>query len=90
MPLALFAGSRQSLSISIGRATTMSCQDRLRLQPLYEVSLRRWAQIAAPSQLFGQPTYVTDDIRQRVLADKTLQGIASLCTGKTAKDVFAT
>jgi hypothetical protein len=35
----------------------MSCDERLSLQQLYAVSLRRWAQIAASSQLFGQATY---------------------------------
>jgi hypothetical protein len=46
------------------------CPERLRLQQLYEVSVRRWAQVAASSQLFGQLTFLTDQVRLRVLADK--------------------
>jgi hypothetical protein len=48
----------------------MACPERLRLQQLYEVSLRRWAQIAASSQLFGQPAFLTDEVRLRVIADR--------------------
>ena len=48
----------------------MACPERLRLQQLYEVSLRRWAQIAASSQLFGQTTFLTDEVRLRVIADR--------------------
>jgi hypothetical protein len=48
----------------------MTCTEKIRLQQLYEVSFRRWAQIAASSQLFGQSTYLTNDVRQRVLDDR--------------------
>ena len=48
----------------------MACPERLRLQQLYEVSLRRWAQIAASSQLFGQSTLLTDQVRLKVIADR--------------------
>ena len=48
----------------------MACPERLRLQQLYEVSLRRWAQVAASSQLFGQSTLLTDEVRLKVLADR--------------------
>jgi hypothetical protein len=48
----------------------MACPERLRLQQLYEVSLRRWAQIAASSQLFGQSTFLTDQVRRKVIADR--------------------
>jgi hypothetical protein len=48
----------------------MACPERLRLQQLYEVSLRRWAQIAASSQLFGQATFLSDEVRLRVVADR--------------------
>src|SRR5580704_8436591 len=52
------------------RASAMACPERLRLQQLYEVSVRRWAQVAASSQLFGQPTLPSDDVQLRVLADR--------------------
>lgn len=48
----------------------MACPERLRLQQLYEVSLRRWAQVAASSQLFGQSTLLTDEVRVKILADR--------------------
>jgi hypothetical protein len=52
------------------RASTMACPERLRLQQLLEVSVRRWAQVAASSQLFGQTTFDADDVRLRVLAER--------------------
>lgn len=70
LSLALYARSRQSLRISNRSEHTMACPERLRLQQLFEVSVRRWAQVAASSQLFGQPTSLTDDVRLRVLADR--------------------
>ena len=48
----------------------MACPERLRLQQLYEVSLRRWAQVAASSQLFGQSTLLTDQVRLKAIADR--------------------
>jgi hypothetical protein len=48
----------------------MTCTEKIRLQQLYEVSLRCWAQMAASSQLFGQSTHLTDDVRKRVLNDR--------------------
>ena len=48
----------------------MACPERLRLQQLYEVSVLWWAQVAASSQLFGEPTLHSDDVRLRVLADR--------------------
>jgi hypothetical protein len=48
----------------------MVCPEKLRLQQLYDASVRRWAQIQASSQLFGQPTHMTLEVRKRALAER--------------------
>jgi hypothetical protein len=48
----------------------MACLEKIPLQQLYDAALRRWAQIQASSQLFGQPTYMTEEVRKRVLAER--------------------
>jgi hypothetical protein len=48
----------------------MVCPEQIRLQELYEASVRRWAQIQASYQLFGQPTSMTLEIRKRALAER--------------------
>jgi hypothetical protein len=48
----------------------MACLEKIRLQQLYDAALRRWAQIQASSQLFGQSTYMTEEVRKRVLAER--------------------
>ena len=70
MPLVLFAGSRQSLSIPIGRATTMLCQERLGCNSFMRFHFDVGHKLQHLPKIFGQPTYVTDDIRQTILADK--------------------
>jgi hypothetical protein len=46
----------------------MMCPEQIRLQHLYEASVRRWAQMQASFQLFGQPTDATLEVRKRALA----------------------
>jgi hypothetical protein len=48
----------------------MACPEELRLQQLYDAALRRWAQIQTPSQLFEQSTYMTEEVRRRVLIER--------------------
>jgi hypothetical protein len=48
----------------------MVCPEQIRLQQLYDASVRRWAQIQASSQLFGQPTDLTLEIKKRALAER--------------------
>jgi hypothetical protein len=48
----------------------MVCPEQIRLQKLYEASVRRWAQIQASFQLFGQPTDITLEMRRRALAQR--------------------
>ena len=47
---------------------SMMCPEQIRLQQLYEASVRRWAQIQASSQLLGQPADMTLGARKRALA----------------------
>jgi hypothetical protein len=44
-----------------------ACPEKLRLQQLYDRAIRRWAQVMS-SQLFGESTYLTGEIRKRTLA----------------------
>jgi hypothetical protein len=44
----------------------MVCPEQIRLQQLYEASVRRWAS----SQLFGQATDMTLEVRKRALAER--------------------
>jgi hypothetical protein len=48
----------------------MTCPEMLRLQQLYDVALRRWAQIQASSQLFGQPAFISEEARKRMQAER--------------------
>jgi hypothetical protein len=48
----------------------MVCPEQIRLQQLYEASVRRWAQIQASFQLFGQVTDMTLEMRGRALAER--------------------
>jgi hypothetical protein len=48
----------------------MMCPEQIRLQDLYEASVRRWAQIQASSQLLGHPTDATLELRKRALATR--------------------
>jgi hypothetical protein len=48
----------------------MDCPEKIRLQQLYEAALRRCAQVQASSQLFGQATSLTEEVRQRALIDR--------------------
>jgi hypothetical protein len=48
----------------------MACLEKIRLQQLYDAALRRWAQMQASSQLFGQSTYLTEEVRKRALAER--------------------
>ena len=46
------------------------CAEQIRLQQLYEAAVRRWAQIQASSQLFGQPADMTFEVRKRALTER--------------------
>jgi hypothetical protein len=48
----------------------MECPELIRLQQLYEASVRRWAQVQASSQLFGQPRDMMLEIRKRALSER--------------------
>jgi hypothetical protein len=48
----------------------MTCPEKIRLQHLYETAIRRWAQVQASSQFVGQSTYLTEEIKKRVLAER--------------------
>jgi hypothetical protein len=48
----------------------MPCPEKLRLQQLYEIAIRRWAQVQATSQLFGPPTRMTETMRKEALAER--------------------
>jgi hypothetical protein len=54
----------------IDGSASMTCLERQRLQQLYDASLRRWGQVAASSQLFGQSAYLTEEVRLRTLAER--------------------
>jgi hypothetical protein len=47
----------------------MMCPEKLRLQQLYEASVRRWA-LRATTQWFGEATYLTEEVRRRALAER--------------------
>jgi hypothetical protein len=36
----------------------------------YDVALRRWYQVEASTQLYGQPTYMTEEVRKRALDER--------------------
>ena len=48
----------------------MVCPEQIRLQELYEAPVRRWAQIQASFQLFGQTTDMTSEMRRRAVAER--------------------
>ncbi len=48
----------------------MDCPEEQRLQQLYEAAIRQWVQIEASSQLLGQPTHLTFEVKRRALADR--------------------
>jgi hypothetical protein len=58
-----------ALSNSI-RVRTWRALKNFDLQQLYDAALRRWAQIQTPSQLFSQSTYMTEEVRRRVLIER--------------------
>lgn len=48
----------------------MVCVEKRRLQELYDAANRRWAQIQASSQLFGQATYMRLEVKERALVER--------------------
>jgi hypothetical protein len=48
----------------------MACPEQLRLQQLYDASLRRWAQVQRWAELFGQPTYLAEEVKRRVMIER--------------------
>jgi hypothetical protein len=48
----------------------MACPDKVRLQQLYEVAVRQWAQVQATFQLFVPPTLLTEAVRKKALAER--------------------
>jgi hypothetical protein len=46
------------------------CPEKIRLQQLYEAATRRWQQLDAPSQLYGQKTYFIEELKIRTLAER--------------------
>jgi hypothetical protein len=48
----------------------MACPDKVRLQQLYEVAVRQWAQVQATFKLFVPPTVLTEAMRTKALAER--------------------
>jgi hypothetical protein len=48
----------------------MACLEKIRLQQHYDVALRRWHQVDASTQLYGQTTYMTFAVREQALAER--------------------
>ena len=65
----------------------MACLEKIRLQQQYDVALRRWHQVDASSQLYGQSTYLTEEVRKRLWLIATLLRLAWPCIKKTARGV---
>jgi hypothetical protein len=62
--MALFGLAASRIELS------MACTEKLRLQQLYEVAIRRWGQVQATSQLFGPPTLMTETMLKKALAER--------------------